>query len=207
MTEEQLRQSLRNLTDSIEPSVDLVAVARNGTHLRRARLARWSLAAIPVLAVAALAIWPPTGGAPISATPAPAPTVTAALTAPSAPTQAPTSSPACSPIDSELLRGLNEATNVGGYVRFVEGQMIHAAGDWWLIAGKAQIDNPEYKNVNGINDDGLLAFASNAPAGGRNWVRLSDEAEWDGTTSTGETITNWRELRTAVLGCARPAAR
>lgn len=207
MIEEQLRQSLRSLADSIEPSVDLATVTRNGTHLRRARLARWSLAAIPVLAVVALAIWPPTSEAPISATPAPAPTITVDLPVPSTPTPAPTSSLACSPVDSELLRGLDEAANVGGYVRFVEGQMIHAIGNWWLIAGKAQIDDPEYRNVNGINDEGLLAFASNAPAGGRNWVRLSNTAEWDGTTPTGETITNWRELRTAVLDCVRPAAR
>lgn len=115
----------------------------------------------------------------------------------------------CVALSKSLLSDANYLGNVGGYARFVSGQMVKAGRGWWFIAVKARISHPEYKNVNGINDEGLMAFVTNVPSGGSRWVPLSDRAlwdderKWDGVTPTGERILGWRDYREAALNCVR----
>lgn len=118
---------------------------------------------------------------------------------------------ACVALSKTLLRDANNVGNVGGDARYVSGRMVKAGHGWWFVAVKAEINNPESKNVNGINDEGLMAFVTNAPSGGSRWVPLSDMAEsdeerkWDGVTPTGDRIPGWRDYREAALNCLRQA--
>lgn len=109
----------------------------------------------------------------------------------------------CRPASRSVLVSANDVGNVGGYARFVSGQMVKADHGWWMVAVKAEVTNPEYRNVNGINDEGLMAFATDEPSGDSHWIPLSDQAEWDGETPTGEVLPRWSEYRAAALDCVR----
>ena len=191
-------------------------LARTGHPHRRSASPsmRW-LAAAAALVVAAGLVWTLSRLAPMSApvvgTPMlhPLPTATSRSTPASAtPTAGRGASDAvaasrCEPLGAALLTDAERAGNVGGTVRFVSGQMVKTTQGWWLLAVKAQVDDPEYARVNGIDKDGLMAFATDAPGGGSHWIPLSDQAQWDGTTATGARITDWVAYRERALDCVR----
>lgn len=110
----------------------------------------------------------------------------------------------CQPMNADLLAAANRAGKVGRQARFVTGHMVQATPQWWLVAVEAEISDPDYATANGLDDNNLMAFATNAPSGGSDWVPLGRQADWDGTTPTGENLPLWREYRLIALGCAGP---
>lgn len=110
----------------------------------------------------------------------------------------------CEPLGTDLLSAANQAGELDDRALFVDGQMVQATGDWWFVAVKADVTDSEYAKASGINDQDLMAFATNAPSGGSDWIPLGTRADWDGTTPTGESIPEWRNYRLSALGCAGP---
>ena len=112
----------------------------------------------------------------------------------------------CVALDESMLKATNNVGSAGGgSVHFVSGQMVKATDNWWLVAAVSEIYDPVDRTLRGIDPEGLMVFATNAPSGGNNWVPLSSAAKWDGVTPTGEKVPGWRDYRQAAVTCARQA--
>ena len=107
--------------------------------------------------------------------------------APSTPSASPTPTPTppvlhskslkCVKASADVLTATEAVANSGGAVRFTTGQMVHAGGDWWVVAVRQWVDPKSNLSSSSYGKTGdVHVYLTNAPskdAALRGWDRVS----------------------------------
>lgn len=68
----------------------------------------------------------------------------------------------CKKAPKSVLRDAEALANIGGAVRYVEGQMVRAGGEWWAVAVRIWVD--PYSDGNGRKTGSIELVITNSPS-------------------------------------------